>query len=93
MILEASWAFAAAADEHYYGLGQYQDGALDLRGRTIECRTGMDASWEVWKEFTPERVAKICEVPAGQIRHIAMDYARATHGRCASPRSTSRPVT
>jgi alpha-D-xyloside xylohydrolase len=29
--------FAAPDDEHYYGLGQNQQGALDLRGRTIEC--------------------------------------------------------
>lgn len=31
--------FAAPADEHYYGMGQNQEstGALDLRGRTIDC--------------------------------------------------------
>jgi alpha-D-xyloside xylohydrolase len=29
--------FAAPADEHYYGLGQNQQGALDLRGRSLEC--------------------------------------------------------
>ena len=36
-------SFAAAPDEHYYGLGQYQDGVLDLRGRTIDCRHDYDA--------------------------------------------------
>ena len=31
-------AFAAPADEHFYGLGQNQEGILDLRGRTIDCK-------------------------------------------------------
>ena len=31
-------SFAAAAGEHFYGLGQNQDGILDLRGRTIDCK-------------------------------------------------------
>ena len=31
-------SFAAPADEHFYGLGQNQDGILDLRGRTIDCK-------------------------------------------------------
>jgi alpha-D-xyloside xylohydrolase len=31
-------SFAAGADEHFYGLGQNQEGILDLRGRTIDCR-------------------------------------------------------
>jgi alpha-D-xyloside xylohydrolase len=31
-------AFVAPADEHFYGLGQNQDGILDLRGRTIDCK-------------------------------------------------------
>jgi alpha-D-xyloside xylohydrolase len=35
--------FAAPADEHYYGLGQNQEGVLDLRGRTIDCRHNYDA--------------------------------------------------
>jgi alpha-D-xyloside xylohydrolase len=30
--------FAAPADEHFYGLGQNQEGILDLRGRTIDCK-------------------------------------------------------
>jgi alpha-D-xyloside xylohydrolase len=30
--------FVAPADEHFYGLGQNQDGILDLRGRTIDCK-------------------------------------------------------
>jgi alpha-D-xyloside xylohydrolase len=35
--------FLAPADEHYYGLGQNQDGVLDYRGRTIDCRHDYDA--------------------------------------------------
>lgn len=35
--------FAAPADEHYYGLGQNQEGILDYRGRTIDCRHNYDA--------------------------------------------------
>jgi alpha-D-xyloside xylohydrolase len=31
-------SFAAPADEHFYGLGQNQEGILDLRGRTIDCK-------------------------------------------------------
>ena len=34
--------FADTLDTHYYGLGQYQDGVLDLRGRTIDCRHDYD---------------------------------------------------
>ena len=30
--------FAAPADEHFHGLGQNQEGILDLRGRTIDCK-------------------------------------------------------
>jgi len=29
--------FASPADEHYYGLGQNQEGYLDHRGHTVEC--------------------------------------------------------
>ncbi|WP_010185434.1 glycoside hydrolase family 31 protein [Sphingomonas sp. PAMC 26605] len=36
-------SFAAPLDEHYYGLGQNQEGRLDLRGRTIDCRHNYDA--------------------------------------------------
>jgi alpha-D-xyloside xylohydrolase len=36
-------SFAAPADEHYYGLGQNQEGVLDLKGRTIDCRHYYDA--------------------------------------------------
>jgi alpha-D-xyloside xylohydrolase len=32
-------SFRSRPDEHYYGLGQNQEGKLDLRGRTIDCRT------------------------------------------------------
>jgi alpha-D-xyloside xylohydrolase len=35
--------FAAAPDEHFYGLGQNQDGILDLKGRTISCKHWYDA--------------------------------------------------
>ena len=34
---EVGATFAAPADEHYYGLGQNQQGSLDLRGRSLEC--------------------------------------------------------
>lgn len=30
-------SFASPADEHYYGLGQNQEGFLDLRGHALEC--------------------------------------------------------
>ena len=30
--------FASPADEHYYGLGQNQEGFLDLRGHTVRCQ-------------------------------------------------------
>lgn len=38
-------SFSAPADEHYYGMGQNQEstGALDLRGRTIDCKHWYDA--------------------------------------------------
>jgi alpha-D-xyloside xylohydrolase len=38
-------SFADTPDTHYYGLGQNQEslGALDLRGRTIDCRHSYDA--------------------------------------------------
>ncbi len=35
--------FPAPADEHYYGLGQNQEGILDYRGRTIDCKHYYDA--------------------------------------------------
>ena len=37
--------FTAPADEHYYGMGQNQEslGALDLRGRVIDCKHWYDA--------------------------------------------------
>lgn len=34
---EVGATFVAPADEHYYGLGQNQQGALDLRGHSLEC--------------------------------------------------------
>ncbi|MBO9713866.1 TIM-barrel domain-containing protein [Sphingomonas sp.] len=36
-------SFADTPDTHYYGLGQNQEGILDLRGRTIDCRHYYDA--------------------------------------------------
>lgn len=36
-------SFSDTADTHYYGLGQNQEGILDLRGRTIDCRHNYDA--------------------------------------------------
>ncbi|HEX4738586.1 MAG TPA: TIM-barrel domain-containing protein [Allosphingosinicella sp.] len=35
--------FSDTPDTHYYGLGQNQEGTLDLRGRTIDCRHNYDA--------------------------------------------------
>ena len=34
---EVGATFASPADEHYYGLGQNQEGFLDHRGHTVEC--------------------------------------------------------
>ncbi|WP_267393813.1 MULTISPECIES: glycoside hydrolase family 31 protein [unclassified Sphingomonas] len=36
-------SFAVQPDEHYFGLGQNQEGVLDLKGRTIDCRHNYDA--------------------------------------------------
>jgi len=36
-------SFSVTPDEHYYGLGQNQEGILDYRGRTIDCRHYYDA--------------------------------------------------
>ncbi len=36
-------SFDAPADEHYYGLGQNQEGMLDLKGREIDCKHYYDA--------------------------------------------------
>ncbi|GGA03526.1 TIM-barrel domain-containing protein [Dyella caseinilytica] len=36
-------SFVAPADEHYYGLGQNQEGILDYRERTVECKHDYDA--------------------------------------------------
>jgi anaerobic selenocysteine-containing dehydrogenase len=48
---------------------------IDRGGRNIAFRTAFDANWEVWRIFTPDHAASICEVPAAQIRHVAMEYA------------------
>jgi alpha-D-xyloside xylohydrolase len=39
----AGATFDAPADEHYYGLGQNQEGVLDYRGRSIDCKHFYDA--------------------------------------------------
>jgi alpha-D-xyloside xylohydrolase len=39
----AGATFNAPADEHYYGLGQNQEGVLDYRGRTVDCKHFYDA--------------------------------------------------
>jgi alpha-D-xyloside xylohydrolase len=36
--------FAARGDEHYYGLGQNQQGFLDLRGHSVECAQNYTAA-------------------------------------------------
>lgn len=36
-------SFADTADTHYFGLGQNQEGILDLRARMIDCRHNYDA--------------------------------------------------
>ncbi|MBV9405133.1 MAG: glycoside hydrolase family 31 protein [Acidobacteriaceae bacterium] len=36
--------FVSPADEHYYGLGQNQEGYLDHRGHTVECWNNYDAT-------------------------------------------------
>lgn len=36
-------SFSVQPNEHFYGLGQNQEGILDLRGRTIDCRHYYDA--------------------------------------------------
>lgn len=41
---EVGATFAAPDDEHYYGLGQNQQGVLDLRGRSLECAHDYNAA-------------------------------------------------
>lgn len=36
--------FTSPDDEHYYGLGQHQEGFLDLRGHTVACWHDYDAA-------------------------------------------------
>jgi alpha-D-xyloside xylohydrolase len=44
---EKTWrvgaSFAAPTDEHFYGLGQNQEGYLDHRGHTLDCKHDYDA--------------------------------------------------
>jgi alpha-D-xyloside xylohydrolase len=42
--------FASPADEHYYGLGQNQEGFLDHRGHTVEC----------WQNYTATGGPTVC---------------------------------
>src|SRR6266567_2045692 len=42
--------FASPSDEHYYGLGQNQEGYLDHRGHTVEC----------WHNYTATGGPSIC---------------------------------
>lgn len=42
--------FDSPADEHYYGLGQNQDGFLDYRGHTIRC----------WHDYFPPGGERVC---------------------------------
>lgn len=44
-------------------------------GRPIDCCTGFDASWDIWRNFTPEHASSICGVPVAQIRRLAIEYA------------------
>ena len=53
--------------------GRYNLAAHD--GRALAACTAFEASWESWRDFTPEVAETICEVPAAQIRHTAMEYA------------------
>jgi alpha-D-xyloside xylohydrolase len=42
--------FASPADEHYYGLGQNQEGFLDHRGHTVDC----------WQNYTATGGPSVC---------------------------------
>ena len=44
-------------------------------GQNVSCLTAFTASVEVWQHYTPEHASSICDVPAAQIRHIAIEYA------------------
>jgi molybdopterin-containing oxidoreductase family molybdopterin binding subunit len=50
---------------------------VGVDGASIKCSTVFSASWAVWRDFTPEHAADICELSAAQIRKIAIDYATA----------------
>lgn len=41
----------------------------------IACQTGFEASWAVWRHYTPESASLKCDVPAEQIERVARDYA------------------
>ncbi len=41
---EVGATFASPDDEHYYGLGQNQDGTLDHRGHKVECQADYNAA-------------------------------------------------
>jgi molybdopterin-containing oxidoreductase family molybdopterin binding subunit len=44
-------------------------------GESVSCHTGFDASWSVWRDYTPQKAEEISGVPAEQIRRVARDYA------------------
>jgi anaerobic dimethyl sulfoxide reductase subunit A len=41
----------------------------------VDCGTAYSQSVAVWQQYTPEYAATICDVPADQIRHTAIEYA------------------
>jgi alpha-D-xyloside xylohydrolase len=43
-------SFVSPDDEHYYGLGQYQEGFLDHRGQRVEC----------WHNYTATAAPSVC---------------------------------
>jgi molybdopterin-containing oxidoreductase family molybdopterin binding subunit len=51
--------------------------AIEIRlrdGTRVRCRTAFDLSWQVWRDYSPERAAAICEVDAKTIRALAREY-------------------
>lgn len=46
-------------------------------GEALDCPTAFELMIDAWAEFTPERTAKICDLPAETVRRVARDYAAA----------------
>lgn len=44
-------------------------------GSTVRARTGWTIMREQWRQYAPERAARICDVPAAVIRRLAQEYA------------------